>query len=68
MLDLLEYFGIEFDNFDSGQSFGLQRKLFPNEKPQSICSLLVAKGQLKLVWIIGKTHCMRSYDRYHGES
>lgn len=65
MLDLLEKLGINFDALDSGHSFRMQQFLFPNSKPQSICSYLVYRGRKKIVWLLGKHHCHRSHGRYH---
>ena len=65
MLDLLEFLGFDFDSLDQGASYTLQQWLFPLSKPQSICSYMVHKECRVIVLLLGSTHCMRSYQRYH---
>lgn len=64
MLDLLERLGFDFDSLDSGRSLKWQQRIWPGRRPQSICSQLVEDGRWVLVWIIGRKHSIRSYERY----
>ena len=65
MLDLLELFGLDFDNMDTGGSCLLQQKLFPDSDPQSLCSYMVHRRWWFLVVLVGYFHCKRSYHRYN---
>jgi hypothetical protein len=65
MLDLLEALGIDFDGADRTISVRLHGFLFRNHKPQSLCAFLVHRGNRKLVRLIGREHCLRSYKRYY---
>ena len=65
MLDWLEARGFDLDSLDSGHSMRLHCLLWPSAPPQSICSSLVERGSHKLIWLLGRNHCHRSYARYH---
>lgn len=64
MLDILERLGFDFDSLDQGHSLRFHGKIFPNHKPQSICSQIIEAEMWTLAWLIGFNHCVRSWERY----
>lgn len=68
MFDWLERCGINLDSLDSGQSLRLHGALFPRATPQSICSAVISARLWPVAGAIGFWHCLRSWERYHGDN